>query len=58
VEVINASTGVKMLSQEIHIGIGRSDIELQPMKLTNGTYIITLTDEKGLIATEKISVVQ
>jgi Ni/Co efflux regulator RcnB len=58
VEVINASTGVKMLSQEIRIGAGKADIELQQMKLTNGAYMIILSDEKGLIATEKISVVQ
>lgn len=58
VEVINASTGVKILAQKIRIGVGKADVELQPTALTNGTYIISLSDEKGIIATEKITVVK
>jgi hypothetical protein len=55
-EITNAGTGVTVIAEEFRVAGGTSDISLYPQKLVSGTYLITLSNTEGVIATEKIVV--
>lgn len=57
VSVVNLSTGVKVLSREFEVTKGNVDIKLDQMNLSAGAYIITISNEDGIVATENLTVV-